>query len=487
MSDKVQINTKDPKKRDSKAQGNPQSDANSLTQHSPINQIQSAVGNQALNQLGGHAAVRPGLARASLQRLLQAKPDTANPIEAPQTGEESLLPTIERFLSAGSDGVVQADGRKKPNPMITAGWTPGNYNTYLTTARTAGIAEAVLETLKADANFCSGTVAMLAGGWLPASLAYFVAGALNAGMTTANLGTLTNTVAFGNQSGKWVTAGFTATELGEICAHAMSPGAGSIPAGTLVSFLGTANASTAAFAVKAIWSLRDMGLTIGYCRTAAGALNDNQLVLLLQRAALPAWKGGPPIAAASVWKAVAAQTSGSPDWSEVLTHLETFQANWVGPRANADQAARNFFGTRGPGYWMNIALPGERITHVEAGHTFEYHQFTYGNCTRPGVGVNGSASFFALGTDVTAKLVAMQGTDTVVKLGEAAWFDMNPITQFANADYKVGVLRSGGAWAGPNNVTIYPAKISQYYPKSGATQIVGRDLVAIGRIMGQIG
>ena len=157
-------------------------------------------------------------------------------------------------------------------------------------------------------------------------------------------------------------------------------------------------------------------------------------------------------------------------------------------QANADLADRMWNGLRGEGYRIRLRVVGERITHVEKGHTYEYFEFTYANCTRPGVGVGGSASFLAVATNVATELANIQASGGIQGLAENAAenaaFPLNPAlgTQGVVLGYTVACASNPpGGGANPISSVI----ISQCYPNAG-TDIRGRSLVAIGRYFGQI-
>ncbi len=370
--------------------------------------------------------------------------------------------------------------------MTTAGLNHDDLGAITAVARVAGVTEARLQLMMEDANFQAGTVLMTAAGWTTDDLGNFIAGIDRTNLPVADIGTLSNTANFGTNSHPWIAAGFTADEVGQICGHARLANGGAFLPAPLTTFLGTANAETHAAALNGVWTVPDIGTTIGYCRTQAGPPTDAQMVDLLERAAVPAGVGGgAQIQADWVQHAALAATCGAPAWAQVIAETITFQAHWLqGPQARANEAPVVNGGVHGPpAYQVEIELRGERIEHVEKGHTYEYHEFSFANCTRKGVGFGGAATFEgppAVDPHITDILVNLQGA--VGATAENAAWGWHP-TQGNAMGYRYGVLPAGGPYGPPPQT--YPTYISQAYPTAGHP-IVGRDLVAIGRIFGQI-
>ena len=169
----------------------------------------------------------------------------------------------------------------------------------------------------------------------------------------------------------------------------------------------------------------------------------------------------------NVRKAAKAETCGAPDWSVVVLEIKKFQASWVGPPDN--KAGPSVSWTPAGGVKHTLAITGERIDHVEKGHTYEHFDFGYGNCTRQGV--NGNISFFTQGQSARAKLIELRDTGTVRTLAENAQKATNPTQDIA-----------GGCTVGVSKDAPGLLKISQCYPNTG--RIVGKTLVAIGRYLG---
>ncbi len=224
--------------------------------------------------------------------------------------------------------------------------------------------------------------------------------------------------------------------------------------------------------------MTQIGTTIGYCLTRNGAPTDDELVTLLEYSYSYTWQ------ALWVQTAAWAATCGAPEWDEVILHAPTFAENLKnGPgRADRPEVVRNGL-LAGP-YRVQCKATGQTYQHVDAGHTFEYFLMTYANCTRDGVWVNGFCSFYPLGTNVGAELdAAVNGAGA---LADAAKQSGN-FEQAQVGTNMVGIEGNHGTYGGGPGGLIHRTILTQCYPNPGGIRIRGRNLVAIGRLMGKIG
>lgn len=354
-----------------------------------------------------------------------------------------------------------------------------------------GVPATYLTALLREGGFQKVVKDVLADGWEEARFAEFTLGAHGTGVNAAALALLLTQASVATQPKIWAGAGYTAEQVGQVFGSAARVGAGQHA--NVADYLKEAGAPAKAVALHAFneWDPVSLGEVLGEAAIRNGRPSAAQLVQLMERwqqmRSAGTWATCIPAAARS---ALVAAACGAPNWAEVITHSATFVTNGINNRAHPDGAPTTFNGLRGgTPYRVRLGLPGERIQHVEAGHTFEYHLWTYANCTRAGVGPGGNSSFFAVGTDVPALLRTLLNDGTVrTRADNAAWNDGTPtqvdITR-GGLTLRVGALRNGNPYGPPNN-RIYPTKISQCYPRAGGTPIVGRDLVAIGRMGGKI-
>ena len=346
-------------------------------------------------------------------------------------------------------------------------------------ARELGVTVPWLLSLKQVNTFPASARAMLALGWNEAQFAEFTHGAFSTNVAAADLAGVLAQAGVPASCGQWRAAGFTHAELGQIVGRArVEPG---MTALLLAPFLATAAAAAAAFALHA-WGVLEIGHSIGHVLTRPGRPPTASSCRSFQICQTMVARGAPlNCTAAALRNAATGATCGTPAWAQVIVHAPVFRAHWVGPVGRVDLPPVSWAGTHGgPPYTVRLTLHGERIRHVESGHTYEYFGMTFANCTRVGVGYGGHSSLFALGTNVTvAHLQPLLGNPVVRGLAENAAWNMNP-TQGNTGGLRVGVLPDGPA-AHP----IYRTKISQCYPTLGIN-LIGRDTVAIGRLMGRI-
>jgi hypothetical protein len=366
--------------------------------------------------------------------------------------------------------------------MTAAGWAHADLGTFSATVRIGGVNDATFLTLLQAANFPRGSRRMHLANWTPTENGNFVVGALQTTLPEAHLAALVDHAGFGVASRLLLGPGWTPNEVGRIAGQARRQ---NFQPAALTAFLNTANVPATTFQLRgrAGWDADEVGQTVGHCRTRAGSPTDQQMERLLFLAQTPAGVGGAQVQPLWIRNAADGNVCGPPAWAQMIAHTPTFQANWVGPRNHADEAPATWAGVRGGVYQVQLRLYGERIRHAEVGHTFEYFDLSYANCTRLGVGVAGHCTFFALGRDVTALMQGYVGNGALNAIAENAAWNAGP-TQRDHGGCRWGVLRDGPAFGPAGNPT-YPTWISQCYPLAG-TQIVGRDLVAIGRFMGRI-
>ncbi len=274
------------------------------------------------------------------------------------------------------------------------------------------------------------------------------------------------------------TAGWTSTDLVDFVTQAIAQG---LAAANLQAFIATAGAAAAAVALISPWgSANEVGRTVGWALTQAGNPTNAQLVQLLHFSQVHGWTG------AAVRNATAAALCGAPNWANVINHAPTFTANHIGPLLPAGMggtplASQIFPGALGGTYRVRLRVKQERVNHASNGHTYEHFHFTYANCVRNGVG--GRITFYPYGTNVEGLMTPLPTDATAQALADlVVWYGFN---QQNIAGNRVGINREFPTPYGPPSHLIWPTAVAQFYPLAG-TQIVGRDLVAIGRLMGLI-
>ena len=330
-----------------------------------------------------------------------------------------------------------------------AGWTPANLVILAGLfGANAGVCNAQqwAQIAIAHANLINqeAGVAELARmvGWTPANIPIFALNALNNGLTLANL----------------------------------------------LTFLGTPNAVANCLAVIG-WGANVLGTTIGIVLSAAGAPTNAETVQILNLSNVHAWP------AVNLQNAARALICGAPNWANVIIHAPTFANNWVaaagGGMGGAIVVNRDFAGLHfGGGYNVRLGLIQGRINHVKDGHSFERFNMTYANCMRQGAA--GNISFYALGTNIDNVLIGHINSapgqhlaDLVAADYPVLGVDPNSFRQNNMGGDRVGIASNGNRIAPPPVGGTYPTQLTQCYPLGGI-QIVGRNLVAIGRLMGQI-
>lgn len=357
--------------------------------------------------------------------------------------------------------------------MTAAGWSEANLATFTVAMRLAPVPvpASTIAALMQLGPFRTGSLLMHGAGWRPKTNGEFVAGAIASGLANNQLAAMVNHAGFAAAAKPWLAPGWTASEMGRICGQARRQ---SCQLPSLTSFLGTANTATSAAALKPTWGADEVGETVGYCLTRNGAPTSAEMerLLFLAQTAI----NGAQIQPAHVREAALATTSGPPTWANVIAHIPTFQAAYQGVRVNGDGPTVTLFLG---GYHIRLKIPGERINHVEKGHTFEHFLFSYANCTRPGVWLNQFCTFFPTGTSVLAKLQAIQGDGAMHNLAQNAAQNAHLGTGLATQGVAQGCTVAAASYP-PTPGGVSNAIISQCYPNAG-TQIRGKDLVAIGR------
>ena len=362
-------------------------------------------------------------------------------------------------------GRYSAQASMTPEAMTTAGWTLPDLAALYAAMDHAGCTyDEALALLKLSA-FAKGSRAMCKAGWSVAKAGAFVAGALkDAAIDAARLAALTNAAQFAPASREWLRAGWSGAEVGAICGMALAQGLAVEP---LVTFMQVDSAAASAFVLRGRWGAKAVGQTVGYCMVQAGSPTPSEMEQLLAHAAKPI--NGTAIERANVRKAALGATCGAPYWTTVIAQLDNFQDDWVGPRGHAAGPSASWAAPGGA--VLELTIPGERIIHVEQGHTYEYLDFSYNNCNREGK--EGFISFFPVGTNVLDKLTALRDNATVRGLAENAHSGSGG-TQGTALNCTVAV----------SSVSANELRISQCYPNN-ATSIRGRSLIAIGRYCGQ--
>jgi hypothetical protein len=364
--------------------------------------------------------------------------------------------------------------------MVAAGWTPAQLGGFAGAALAAGLGAANLQAVLVAPNFPASGAAMMGAGWAPDQFGIFVASVIAAGLTAAQLVALQQAVNFPANSFGMLGAGWTAADAGTCVGAAILA---TIPAASLSTFLGTGGAAAAGAALvpAANWGAQEVGTTIGNVLTRPGAPSNAQLVWALQRAAAHAWQPG------WIRSAAAGGVCGAPAWATLQVQAPLFVANHVAGAAPVVAVPAVVFAgaLNGGGYQVSLGINGNRQRHVQEGHTYERFLFTFANCMRNNNG--GNIGMLAVGTNVGALVGALPGNAAVQGLADqSAWLPLvggGSFLQQDIANYRVGVERSGAPVA-----NTYPVGITQYYPRpaAAAANLPGRDLVAIGRLMGHI-
>ena len=280
-------------------------------------------------------------------------------------------------------------------------------------------------------------------------------------------------------------AGWTPANIPIFALNALNNG---LTLANLLTFLGTPNAVANCLAVIG-WGANVLGTTIGIVLSAAGAPTNAETVQILNLSNVHAWP------AVNLQNAARALICGAPNWANVIIHAPTFANNWVaaagGGMGGAIVVNRDFAGLHfGGGYNVRLGLIQGRINHVKDGHSFERFNMTYANCMRQGAA--GNISFYALGTNIDNVLIGHINSapgqhlaDLVAADYPVLGVDPNSFRQNNMGGDRVGIASNGNRIAPPPVGGTYPTQLTQCYPLGGI-QIVGRNLVAIGRLMGQI-
>jgi hypothetical protein len=356
--------------------------------------------------------------------------------------------------------------------MIQAGWTARSFGTFAAHVHAGGVAAGPFQVLLNTGGFAASSVVMEAAGWQPAQLGNFVAAALVGVMSAADLQGQLAVAGFDATSFAWFGNGWGAPRLGSFVAAARAPIL-NLAAANLQAFMATAGSDAAAAALIATWGAAAIGRTVGHALTRAGAPTDAELVEILELAPGPGWL------AASVRGATTAATCGAPTWANVIAHAPTFVANWVAAAGAGGMGGalvvQNTFAS-GHGYQVRLSLYRGRVQHVQNGHSFDHFDMTYANAVRNGVG--GNITFYAAATDVPAHVagkVALAHALAIAAAQANAFQQANVAGDRLGIDMHAGVAPANTRWTA----------LTECFPLAG-TDIVGRDLVAIGRLMGQI-
>ncbi|NEO75650.1 MAG: DUF4157 domain-containing protein [Moorea sp. SIO4G3] len=285
-------------------------------------------------------------------------------------------------------------------------------------------------------------------------------------------------------------AGWLSANIPPFADNAINAG---LTVGNLQAFLRTVNAVPNSLALVGAWGANVVGQTVGTILTAGGAPTNPELVQLLGFANVHNW------AAVNLTNAAGGAICGVPNWGATLPHANTFATNWVRPVWPAGMGgtvvATNLFPGPRPGiggYQVQLRLLQQRINHVANGHSFDNFDMTYANCIRNGVG--GNITLYPVGTNITATVTAHVNSvpgqnlaDQVASTYPLNGVDPGKFLQNNMVGDRVGIQSDGNRF-GPGGGT-YPTALTQCYPLPGGASIVvivGRDLVAIGRLMGQI-
>ena len=366
--------------------------------------------------------------------------------------------------------------------MIGAGWTVTQLGDFAGAALVANLTAANLQALLITPNFPASGLAMLNAGWVAIDFGTFVANVLATGLTAADLVLTLQAANFPARSLAMLGVGWNAAQAGQFVGQArLVP----LPAANLSNFLGAAGAAAAGAALlgAATWGAGATGMTVGHVLTRVGPPTYAQLVWLLQRSQASNWQSG------SVQSAATANMCGAPAWATVQAQAPLFVGVWVGPPGPVAVVPNVVFAgaLHGGGYSVSLGINGNRQQHVQEGHTYEHFLFTYANCMR---NFGGNIGMLAVATNVGALVGALPANGAVQGLADrSAWINPPGPASFLQQDianYRVGVQRTGPPVGGVGGT--YPVGIVQYYPRPAAAAAVlqGADLVAIGRLMGQI-
>ena len=330
-----------------------------------------------------------------------------------------------------------------------------------------------------------------AAGWTPANI-ITMAGLFNANDGVCNAQQwATIAIAHANLTDQEASvadlarmAGWNPVNIPIFASHAFNPGLNLL---NLQAFIGTPNAVGNCLALIG-WGANVVGTTVAVILSAGGAPTNAQTVQLLGLANAHGW------AAANLLSAANAVACGAPNWANVIINAPIFAGNWAGiagpgGMVGAVVVTNNFAGAFfGGGYQVRLRLRQQRVYHVWNGHSFEHFDMTYANSTRNGVG--GNITFYLLGTPVGAQVQAHVNSvagqnlaDQVARDYPANGVNPNSFRQNNMAGDRVGIASRGNRYGGGGGT--YPTELTQCYPRAG-TVIVGRNLVAIGRLMGRI-
>ncbi len=358
--------------------------------------------------------------------------------------------------------------------MMAANWTPADYGEFVAAANVATLSNANLVQLQQQGGFAASSWLMMQANWTKANYALFLHHARTHGnaLSAAQITTFQQTANFAANSLAMIAAGFSAQQYAQFACEAIITG--TITAANLNTFQGTGGASAATAALLGTWGAVNLGHTVGHVRTRAGAPTEAELVTLLQRSQVHAFTH------ARVRAAATAARSGAPAWATVNAQVNHFaNGTWLGAGAanGGPTEAITMHGVHPNDWGLRVQATNWLYRHVKKGHTFEYFDFAYANCTR-----NANITLYAPATDAD-NFIDPSVNDGTIRANSYN-HSFNPVGNsfgpFNAMNHQVRLVNNGYN-AHYNNYSIV---IMQFFPLAGVA-FQGRDLVAIGRLYGR--
>lgn len=370
--------------------------------------------------------------------------------------------------------------------LTAAGLDAGQVGRYAGTARQGGVPDAYLLDLLQTPGVPA-ALALLAPAaaapWTHVQLGELTVGAHGEGIVAATLGAVVAQAGFPGAAHPWAPT-FTHTAVGQIVARMSLATANPVQ---IRDFLATNGAVAAAAAVHAgpRWTAPEIGRVAGTAATVGSPPANAQLVSLLDEAAraLAAPFNANPNHFVQMLRAAGC---GAPTWANVVSHAPFFRA-YTGP-ANGAGAGVHFdqtlwFAHSHGGYHVRQQATDWIRHHVEDRHTPDHHNWSYASIMRQGMGGGYNLTFLNAGTNVPNEIATACAAAWTLA-NNVAWMALGGYQAAAAGGYQMGMRRHGAAYAWPHgNGTVYPVEVRMMYP-IGRNQMVDRDVVAIGRLLG---
>lgn len=346
-------------------------------------------------------------------------------------------------------------------------------------ATAAGVPQAWLQAATTPGNVPAVITALGAAGLTARQIGELLQGVHQSTLGANLFAPLVTEAGFAATVQPWVGAGFTGLEAGQIVGFARVEHA--TPA-QIVSFMGTAGAAAACFALRA-WTAPQLGETIGFVKHAPGPPTDAEFVSVFQ-ICLPFVNRGAPLncTALNVRRMAGGAACGAPTYATLIARAPTFGQHWTGPvaRGNAE-LAHAIVATAEPWRRVRLAVTAERQQHVEQNHTYVYTLWDYDTLMRQGA--NGDITFYGHTVNIANKLTGHVAGGAQGYARRARGFVQGP----AGTD-TIGVENAGGAGnllPGGHGQREHDAALTQCYATNGVA-VNGKTLVAIGRLLGQM-